>query len=195
MKGGSSASSVTSILFWVTWVGYLCVGAGALQATIPGPNATSDALIQHSELGLGRRNRTEGCGKNTKICQVLCDLCDEFPSRMDCYTSIHEAQCFYSFQHAMESLTDTHWCTWNYVKSPYNTFTLCSEDMADCLHIPWPNQLVEETFVYIHSMYFRDCPLEVLPDAPPSVIFTLVITPICLIPVMVILVMLKTSSW
>lgn len=72
--------------------------------------------------------------------------------------------------------------------------------MFDCLLIPWPNPFVEEIFVDIHTKFFRDCPTEELSDPPPAIVFALVITPICLIPVMVSLVVLKTkngdgSSW
>lgn len=66
--------------------------------------------------------------------------------------------------------------------------------------MPWPNPFVEEIFVDIHTKFFRDCPTEELSDPPPAIVFALVITPICLIPVMVSLVVLKTkngdgSSW
>ena len=66
--------------------------------------------------------------------------------------------------------------------------------MSDCLLIPWPNPLVEETFVDIHTRFFQDCPAEELSDPPPVVVMALVVTPICLIPVMVILVVFKTKN-
>lgn len=77
---------------------------------------------------------------------------------------------------------------------PYNTFTECTEEVADCLLIPWPNPLVEQTFVDIHTKYFQDCTVEELRDPPPSIVFALVMTPICLIPAMVFLVVLKTKN-
>lgn len=84
--------------------------------------------------------------------------------------------------------------------SSYSNLSLCTEDIFDCLLVPWPNPFVEEIFVKIHTTFFRDCPTEELSDPPPAIIFALVITPICLIPVMVSLVVLKTkngdgSSW
>lgn len=78
--------------------------------------------------------------------------------------------------------------------SPYNKFTVCSEDIAECLALPWPNRLVEDKFVEIHASFFQDCPTETLRDPPPNVIFALVMTPICLIPAMVVLVVLKTKN-
>lgn len=84
--------------------------------------------------------------------------------------------------------------------SLYSNLSLCTEEISDCLLIPWPNSLVEQTFVDIHTAFFQDCPSEELRDPPPVIVFALVITPICLIPVMVSLVVLKTkngdgSSW
>lgn len=76
----------------------------------------------------------------------------------------------------------------------YNTFTMCTEAIAECLLIPWPNRMVENEFVNIHSRFFRDCPNEALSDPPPSIVFALVMTPICLIPIMVVLVVLKTKN-
>lgn len=60
--------------------------------------------------------------------------------------------------------------------------------------VPWPNPFVEELFVDIHTTFFRDCPTEELSDPPPAIVFALVISPICLIPVMVSLVVLKTKN-
>lgn len=84
--------------------------------------------------------------------------------------------------------------------SLYSNLSLCTERVFDCLLVPWPNPFVEEIFVDIHTKFFRDCPTEELSDPPPAIVFALVITPICLIPVMVSLVVLKTkngdgSSW
>lgn len=80
------------------------------------------------------------------------------------------------------------------VSSLYSNLSFCTENKSDCLRIPWPNPLVEQIFVDIHSKYFKECPTEEFSDPPPAVIFALVITPICLIPVMVSLVVLKTKN-
>ncbi|KAK3552217.1 hypothetical protein QTP86_005984 [Hemibagrus guttatus] len=104
------------------------------------------------------------------------------------------AYCQKTFQSEMESINASDWCMWDNVKSPYNKFTMCSEDIAECLALPWPNRLVEDMFVEIHSSFFQECPTETLRDPPPNVIFALVMTPICLIPAMVVLVVLKTKN-
>ncbi|KAG7334731.1 hypothetical protein KOW79_001327 [Hemibagrus wyckioides] len=127
-------------------------------------------------------------------CDIYCSMCDETPfSRVECYSEFL-AYCHKTFQSEMESINASDWCTWDNVKSPYNKFTMCSEDIAECLALPWPNRLVENMFVEIHSSFFQECPTETLRDPPPNVIFALVMTPICLIPAMVVLVVLKTKN-
>lgn len=78
--------------------------------------------------------------------------------------------------------------------SAYNNFTVCTETVAECLLLPWPNHFVESIFVDIHTTYFEDCPTEALRDPDPSIVLALVMTPICLIPIMVVLVVLKTKN-
>lgn len=114
-----------------------------------------------------------------------------------CVLYIHTAYIFLK--------SKTHENVWRhhfvcYFRSLYSNLSLCTEEISDCLLIPWPNSLVERKFVDLHAEYFKDCPTEELSDPPPAIVFALVITPICLIPIMVSLVVLKTkngdgSSW
>ncbi|KAK0146966.1 Receptor activity-modifying protein 1 [Merluccius polli] len=113
---------------------------------------------------------------------------------MTCLSALIQHICASDFHKAMESHNSTNWCVWSNVRSPYNNFTLCTEQIAECLRIPWPNVMVEGIFLQIHAEYFQDCPTEELSDPPPSIVFALVMTPICLIPVMVVLVVLKTKN-
>lgn len=85
-------------------------------------------------------------------------------------------------------------CTPPHPRSFYSNLSNCTEEISDCLLIPWPNPLVERRFVEIHERFFMDCPIEELSDPPPAIILALVITPICLIPIMVGLVVLKTKN-
>uniref|UniRef100_A0A668AAW0 Receptor (G protein-coupled) activity modifying protein 2 n=1 Tax=Myripristis murdjan TaxID=586833 RepID=A0A668AAW0_9TELE len=137
-----------------------------------------------------------GCGNKCQICQNYRKVCEEpFPiPPVDCLSLLFEVECWKPFKLAMDSLNSTDWCIWHNVRGAYNNFSLCTEQICDCLLIPWPNSLVEHIFVKIHSMFFEDCPTEELSDPPPGIVFALVITPICLIPVMVILVVLKTKN-
>ncbi|XP_071327524.1 receptor activity-modifying protein 2 isoform X2 [Trachinotus anak] len=136
------------------------------------------------------------CGNTTHNCMSICEICDQISGgpTMECLSVLFKALCLSKFHSAMESLNDTDWCNWDNVRGSYSSLSLCTEEMSDCLLIPWPNPLVEKTFVNIHSKFFKDCPTEELNDPPPVIVFALVITPICLIPVMVSLVVLKTKN-
>ncbi|KAF7656970.1 hypothetical protein LDENG_00033590 [Lucifuga dentata] len=149
-----------------------------------------------SDTTYGDSTQQFGCGNKSSNCRTFCDFCylDFSGPATDCLSYLFQGVCFRHFNDEMDSLNSTDWCIWGNVRGAYNDFSLCTEEICDCLLIPWPNPLVEQTFVKIHSMFFQDCPTEELSDPPPSIVFALVITPICLIPVMVILVVLKTKN-
>ncbi|XP_074552804.1 receptor activity-modifying protein 2 isoform X2 [Halichoeres trimaculatus] len=135
------------------------------------------------------------CGDKSILCGDYCDICQYFAgSIMECLSVLMTHQCLDKFEKAMASLNSSDWCIWDKMTTIYSNLSQCTEDICDCLLIPWPNPLVEQTFVNIHSTFFRDCPSEELSDPPPAIVFALVITPICLIPVMVSLVVLKTKN-
>ncbi|XP_040047800.2 receptor activity-modifying protein 2 isoform X2 [Gasterosteus aculeatus] len=137
------------------------------------------------------------CGNNSDVmCGIYCGLCDihYHGPTMDCLSTLLQIQCITKFYDAMALLNSTEWCTWSNVGGLYSNLSLCTEEISDCLMIPWPNPLVEQTFVEIHSSHFKDCPSQELSDPPPVIVFALVMTPICLIPVMVSLVVLKTKN-
>ncbi|XP_053473194.1 receptor activity-modifying protein 2 isoform X2 [Ictalurus furcatus] len=130
----------------------------------------------------------------SSTCEVYCSLCDEATlPRVQCYSEFLKI-CRLNLQNELDNVNSTDLCVWDKVKSSYNNFTMCSEGIAECLVLPWPNRLVEDMFVEIHSSFFQECPIETLRDPPPNVIFALVMTPICLIPAMVVLVVLKTKN-
>uniref|UniRef100_A0A8C7ZV34 Receptor activity modifying protein 2 n=1 Tax=Oryzias sinensis TaxID=183150 RepID=A0A8C7ZV34_9TELE len=135
------------------------------------------------------------CGSGPK-CEPLCSFCGEFFSgpTMECLSILFHHMCMPKFNNAMDLLNTTDWCVWGNVNSLYSNLSICTEETSDCLQIPWPNPLVEEIFVDIHSTYFKECPTEEFSDPPPATVFALVITPICLIPIMVSLVVLKTKN-
>ncbi|XP_029013618.1 receptor activity-modifying protein 2 isoform X2 [Betta splendens] len=135
------------------------------------------------------------CGDATDRCPDICDLCQSLgqPS-LDCLSTLNQHLCLANFVGAMGSLQSADRCSWGLVKVSYSNFSLCTEEMSDCLRIPWPNSQVERLFVDVHHEYFRDCPSEELSDPPEAVVFALAMTPICLIPIMVSLVVLKTKN-
>ncbi|XP_048101012.1 receptor activity-modifying protein 2 isoform X2 [Alosa alosa] len=147
--------------------------------------------------GMVKSDRTTyDCGNKTTHCrEYYCSVCEEFGlARSECYKALHDHVCYHPFISAMNQFNNTNLCQWHMVQEPYNTFTECTEEIADCLLIPWPNPDVEKVFVDIHTTFFQDCAVEELRDPPPSIVFALVMTPICLIPAMVILVVLKTKN-
>ncbi|XP_076609717.1 receptor activity-modifying protein 2 [Chaetodon auriga] len=133
------------------------------------------------------------CGNNSHNCMELCSVCFGVPI-MDCLSQLLDHLCLSNYEIEMASVNSSDWCVWGNVSGFYSNLSLCTEMISDCLLIPWPNPLVEQTFVDIHSRFFKDCPTEELSDPPPVIVFALVITPICLIPVMVSLVVLKTKN-
>ncbi|KAM3597954.1 uncharacterized protein V6R79_011639 [Siganus canaliculatus] len=141
-------------------------------------------------------SKPPACGDNSHRCKEVCGVCYEFFGglTMDCFHHMLHPLCLANYEDSMASLSSSDWCIWSNVSSLYSNLSLCTEDVSDCLLIPWPNPLVEQIFVEIHSRFFKDCPTEELNDPPPVIIFALVITPICLIPVMVSLVVLKTKN-
>ncbi|KAM8723617.1 receptor activity-modifying protein 2 isoform 3-T3 [Acanthopagrus schlegelii] len=149
-----------------------------------------------SDATYGKSTMSFGCGNNTHMCVEYCSICHEFSSvpLMECLSMLFDHLCLSHFEEAMTSLRTDWWCTWSNVSGLYSNLSTCTEEISDCLLIPWPSPLVEQIFVDIHSTYFKDCPSEELSDPPPVIIFALVITPICLIPVMVSLVVLKTKN-
>ncbi|XP_040918116.1 receptor activity-modifying protein 2 isoform X2 [Toxotes jaculatrix] len=148
-----------------------------------------------SDTTYGEIHSPIACGNTSDRCTHICDFCYESGlTPMDCLSTLFGFLCISNFETHMGSLNSTDWCIWDKVIKSYSNFSLCTEEMSDCLMIPWPNPLVETTFVDIHSKFFKDCPTEELSDPPPVIVFALVITPICLIPVMVSLVVLKTKN-
>ncbi|XP_061604352.1 receptor activity-modifying protein 2 isoform X3 [Phyllopteryx taeniolatus] len=145
---------------------------------------------------IGDITSPRACGKSIVSCMNLHMFCNTLygGATMDCLYELLEHMCLCNFDMAMAALNTTDWCAWGNVSGLYSNLSLCTENISDCLSIPWPNPLVEQTFVDIHHKFFRDCPMEELSDPAPPIVFALVITPILLIPIMVSLVVLKTKN-
>uniref|UniRef100_A0A8D2LQ77 Receptor activity modifying protein 2 n=2 Tax=Varanus komodoensis TaxID=61221 RepID=A0A8D2LQ77_VARKO len=96
----------------------------------------------------------------------------------------------------MANVSKVHWCEWRAVSRPYSELRRCLEDWADKLNVGYPNTLAENYIVYSHRLYFRNCTMEHPPllDPPENVLLPLIITPICLIPFLVMLVVLKSKD-
>ncbi|XP_068192641.1 receptor activity-modifying protein 2 isoform X4 [Antennarius striatus] len=149
-----------------------------------------------SDATLGEPTPPFACGNNSDRCMHFCNACNDYFSAptMECLSQLLHHLCLSNYENDMVSLNSTDWCKWGNVSGLYSKLSLCTEEISDCLLIPWPNPLVERAFVDIHTKFFQDCPTEELSDPPPEIVFALVITPICLIPIMVGLVVLKTKN-
>uniref|UniRef100_W5N3N8 Receptor (G protein-coupled) activity modifying protein 2 n=1 Tax=Lepisosteus oculatus TaxID=7918 RepID=W5N3N8_LEPOC len=139
-------------------------------------------------------------GKGLQICDEA-GLCPEHCAPceghcgMFCYECLLEEKCWRDFNKTMNELDNTKWCTWNNISRPYSNFSQCTEDVADCLGIPWPNKKSDDLFMKLHSKHFKNCDIRSEYIEPPLKVMTaLVMTPICLIPLMVSLVVWKTKD-
>ncbi|CAG5898013.1 unnamed protein product [Menidia menidia] len=182
------------ILIWgcTTVVCLVNEGATVQPVTVHGYHSTAHVKTYAT----GSTDMPIACGMTSDKCMALCSYClQSFSgSQMACLSVLLHPICQTRFENEMALLNNTDWCIWAKVSSLYSNLSLCTEDLSDCLQIPWPNPLVEEIFVDIHSNFFKDCPTEEFSDPPPPIVFALVFIPICLIPVMVSLVVLKTKN-
>ncbi|TDH03135.1 hypothetical protein EPR50_G00159960 [Perca flavescens] len=190
--------SFVTLLIWAGCTTVVClvdVKLAKQPSTTIGYHST-ETMVANATYGESTLSLPFACGNHSHHCQGYCSFCKEFygAPTMNCLSTMLDILCLPKFDEAMASLNNTDWCTWGNVSVLYSNLSLCTEDISDCLVIPWPNPLVEQTFVNIHSRFFKDCPTEQLSDPPPVIVFALVITPICLIPVMVSLVVLKTKN-
>ncbi|XP_068192640.1 receptor activity-modifying protein 2 isoform X3 [Antennarius striatus] len=165
----------------------------AYPSTTVGYNPTEMTIANAT---LGEPTPPFACGNNSDRCMHFCNACNDYFSAptMECLSQLLHHLCLSNYENDMVSLNSTDWCKWGNVSGLYSKLSLCTEEISDCLLIPWPNPLVERAFVDIHTKFFQDCPTEELSDPPPEIVFALVITPICLIPIMVGLVVLKTKN-
>ncbi|XP_048373931.1 receptor activity-modifying protein 2 [Sphaerodactylus townsendi] len=114
----------------------------------------------------------------------------------DALYRINAEVCWDRFGQQMANVSAVHLCTWNIISRPYTTLRHCLEDWADRLEYGYPNALAEHYTIRSHHTYFLNCTLEhpLLLDPPENVLLTLIITPICLIPFLVTLVVLKSKD-
>ncbi|XP_026217781.1 receptor activity-modifying protein 2 isoform X2 [Anabas testudineus] len=187
---GFSGGFVTLLIWGCTAV--VCLVDEKL-AVEPATTMGYHSPLMSAEPMYGESTLPLACGTATENCPHFCNFCNGLP-KMDCHSMLSKHLCHSNFMSAMASLNSTDWCIWDNVRDLYSNLSLCTEEISDCLLIPWPNSLVEEIFVNIHSLYFKDCATEELRDPPSAVVFALVVTPICLIPIMVSLVVLKTKN-
>ncbi|XP_005994080.2 receptor activity-modifying protein 2 [Latimeria chalumnae] len=104
--------------------------------------------------------------------------------------------CEKSFHTSMFNLSMEDWCDWNQVGRHYSNLTHCIEAIAGFISCYYPDQISEELFIRIHTTFFRNCSLNdnVYSDPPENTLMALVLTPVCIIPLMVALVVWKSKN-
>ncbi|KAK2855418.1 hypothetical protein Q7C36_007287 [Tachysurus vachellii] len=104
--------------------------------------------------------------------------------------------CSDHFDLFMSVLGEENWCNWEMVLNSYHDLTYCLEQVcAVVAHCYYPNAVVQEMFVEVHKQYFSLCGTkeEVLPDAPARVVLVLTLLPVSVIPILVYMVIWKSS--
>ncbi|KAF4087529.1 hypothetical protein AMELA_G00071840 [Ameiurus melas] len=106
--------------------------------------------------------------------------------------------CISSFHNHMINLTQEDWCEWDMVLGYYNQLTSCMEIVAKWAQCYYPNNIVQEMFVEVHNQYFSSCVTkeDTFPDAsdaPPTVVLILTLLPVSVIPILVYVVIWKSS--
>ncbi|CAI5789764.1 activity-modifying 2 [Podarcis lilfordi] len=119
----------------------------------------------------------------------------EMKLSLDDVYSILVADCWRDFEKQMANITEEHWCEWMVIRRPYNELRECLEKWAERLKYGYPNTLAHNYITYGHRMYFLNCSVRnALQDPPDDILLPLIITPICLIPFLVTLVVLKSKD-
>uniref|UniRef100_A0A8C4SK14 Receptor (G protein-coupled) activity modifying protein 2 n=1 Tax=Erpetoichthys calabaricus TaxID=27687 RepID=A0A8C4SK14_ERPCA len=186
-----SALSLSCCLLWVSGrISFATVPTtGASHSQNPSYTLSPDV---NSTLHIPAADNATSAKKNVCINREVCEMYNL--TIMDCY-QIYIIACQHSFNISMYSMDKESWCTWNRINSIYNQFTVCTEDVSSCFNIHWPNKIIEAFFIEIHQEYFRDCDFfREYKDPPQEVMLALMLTPICIIPLMVGIVVWKTKN-
>ncbi|XP_038635338.1 receptor activity-modifying protein 1-like [Scyliorhinus canicula] len=99
--------------------------------------------------------------------------------------------CGKIFEEQTQNIGQQQWCNWTAIASFYSDLTSCSEHVMEYARSYWPNEVGESFFILVHSHYFKDCNMlenQALIDPPENIVLGLVIAPICIIPIMVMMV-------
>lgn len=95
--------------------------------------------------------------------------------------------CYEIFNQQIHEIDKERWCNLNAVGSIYAELSNCTQAASEYCRWYWPNQVVQELFLYIHAEYFINCTTEsteIVDETPATALVAMVLLPICLIPVM-----------
>uniref|UniRef100_A0A3Q3K6X3 Uncharacterized protein n=1 Tax=Monopterus albus TaxID=43700 RepID=A0A3Q3K6X3_MONAL len=101
--------------------------------------------------------------------------------------------CGTHFSKKMMEVSTENWCDLENIIKPYHELTLCLEQLSVLAGCYYPNSNIQDFFLVIHSHYFQNCTEELLllEDAPHSLVITLTLISVSLIPILVYVVVWK----
>ncbi|XP_006021011.1 receptor activity-modifying protein 2 [Alligator sinensis] len=104
--------------------------------------------------------------------------------------------CWSNFSEMMKNVTGVQLCEWSIISRPYSILRYCLENWADKIKYGYPNSVAEKYIFQSHHTYFFNCTLErpMYFDPPEDVLLAMIITPICLIPFLVALVVWRSKD-
>ncbi|CAL1600123.1 unnamed protein product [Knipowitschia caucasica] len=104
--------------------------------------------------------------------------------------------CGEEFYAKMMSLRKEQWCELEEIIRAYHELTECLERSSNMVGCFYPNPIVQELFLQIHSHFFANCSRDELQavDPPGAVVLTLTLIPVALIPALVSVVIWKNQG-
>ncbi|XP_053555429.1 receptor activity-modifying protein 2 isoform X2 [Bombina bombina] len=115
------------------------------------------------------------------------------------YTELYyvlSGSCLMNYTYLMSRINNEHFCDLEQVLRPYSILQKCLEDLSDKFKLHFPNEIADNIILDVHRYFFLNCTLlsEELMDPPEHVLLALIISPICLIPFLVTLVVCKSKT-
>nr|KAF6309254.1 receptor activity modifying protein 2 [Pipistrellus kuhlii] len=105
------------------------------------------------------------------------------------------SSCWEDYQRTMDPIKED-WCDWAVISSPYSDLQECLERGAEDFDLGFPNPWAEQLIFKTHQTHFANCTPDqtTFSDPPEDVLLAMIITPICLIPFLVTLVVWKSKD-
>lgn len=123
--------------------------------------------------------------------EVRLGNCDE-----DMLIYMIRLDCGEKFSKSMSAVSKEKWCVLEEIIRPYHQMTVCLEKWSNWVGCFYPNPYVQEFFLKIHTHFFQNCSKDelFLVDAPQSLVLTLTLIPVSLIPALVYMVIWKNRA-
>lgn len=112
--------------------------------------------------------------------------------RKDLLVEYSHSVCGADFDAEMMSISTGNWCVLEHVINPYHKMTFCLEELSVMVDCYYPNPIIQDFFLSIHSYYFHNCSNEDY-DAPQGLVMALTLIPVSIIPVLVYLVVWRSK--